>query len=281
MNKAALQRLLREPLLHFIAIGGLLFLFYATLNEADKTDKQNIIVIDPQRITQIKSGFNSIWKRQPTESELDQLIENDIREEVYYRDALMLGLDKNDVIVKKRLRQKLEFLSETGIYLLAPSEDELKDFYIENIQRYQRDPRLAFEQIYLGETPTEKTINQSLNSVHNTPSIDPFDLGVRSQLPAQLRLSRAAEIDNIFGPGFFKQLAAFAPGVWNGPVISGYGVHLVRTLDGEPALTPPLQEIRESVLNDLQASKAEQAREQDYMRRRSGFVIEIHRDNTL
>lgn len=274
-----MRRLLREPLLHFIVIGGLLFLIYAAINDTGQ-NSTDVIVITPERIAQIASGFNSVWKRIPTDDELDALIEEEVREEVYYRDALALGLDKNDAMVRRRLRQKMEFLTDTGVYLQEPSVGELEAFFAANEQTYRREPRLAFEQIYLGKDPAEETITQSLKALLSDLATDPSTLGEGTRLPAQLRLSRPDAIDSVFGQGFFEQLADLAPGVWSGPVVSTYGVHLVRTLDGLPAQTPPLKEVREVVLKDWKAAKALQIREQDYARRRARFVVEIHRSES-
>jgi len=160
-NNSILQRFLREPLLHFIAIGGLFFLIYTAVNDTSE-NSTDTIVITPERIGQIATEFNGVWNRMPTAPELDNLIEEEVRLEVYYRDALVLGLDKNDAIVRRRLRQKMEFLTDTGIYLKEPSAGELATYFATNEQVYRSEPRLAFEQIYLGESPPEDTVSHTL-----------------------------------------------------------------------------------------------------------------------
>jgi hypothetical protein len=278
VNNSTLQRLLREPLLHFIAIGALLFLLYGTLNDAAQDESDNVIIITPERIAQINKGFNSVWSRNPSDEELDNLIELEIRSEVYYRDALALGLDKNDAGVRRRLQQKLEFLSDTGSYLKDPSSSELDAFYTNNQQDYQQPPRLAFEQLYLGENPAKENIDKTLEQLLTEPAIDPYTLGQRSGLPPQLRLSTPRTINSVFGPEFYQQIGELAPGEWSGPVTSTYGLHLVRTLDGTPARTPPLEDIRATVLKDWKQENAREARELDYKRRRARFEVEIQRN---
>ncbi len=272
-----LQRLLREPLLHFITIGGLLFLLYGTLENTDTglEAADNVIIITPERIAQINKGFNSVWSRNPSGEELENMIELEVRSEVYYRDALALGLDKNDAGVRRRLQQKLEFLSDTGSYLKEPSSNELEAFYANNQQDYQQQPRLAFEQIYLGENPAKDTVDKTLKQLLTEPATDPYSLGQRSGLPPQLRLSTPRAINSIFGPEFYQQIGELAPGKWSGPVTSTYGSHLVRTLDDTPARTPPLEDIRATVLKDWKKEMARQARELDYARRRAAYGIEI------
>ena len=107
-----LQRLLREPLLHFLAIGAAIFLIYAVVDDRS-APRADVIVVTPERIDQLAAGFRSVWKRLPTDDELDLLIEEHVREEVYYREALTLGLDRDDAVVRRRLRQKMEFLADT------------------------------------------------------------------------------------------------------------------------------------------------------------------------
>jgi len=271
-----LMRLLREPLFHFAAIGGLIFALYAAVDDTGEAPA-DVIVIAPERIDQLATEFSSVWKRMPTDDELDALIEADIREEVYYREALALGLDTNDAIVRRRMRQKMEFLMDAGAYLQEPAAGELEAYFTANKVFYQSGLRLAFEQVYLGEAPAAEAISQSLGALRSDPPADPATLGERSFLPAQLGLSPLTAADGVFGTGFFDLIAEFPPGEWAGPLVSAYGVHLVRILDTLPARTPPLEEIRDAVLRDWRAAKAREIREQDYAERRKRFVVEIRR----
>ncbi|MFT5412691.1 MAG: hypothetical protein ACI9NC_005441 [Verrucomicrobiales bacterium] len=269
-----LLRLLRQPLLHFLAIGGLIFLVFAAVDETRETPT-DVIVITPERITRLAAGYRSVWKRMPTDDELDALIDEDIREEVYYRAALALGLDRDDAVVRRRLRQKMEFLADTGADLLEPAAGELEAYYAANEQTFRRGPRLALEQLYLGETPDHDRITRSLSALRSNGAADPAALGQRTVLPARLGLSPPNAIDGVFGQGFFERLAKLPPGKWAGPVRSAYGVHLVRIPDRLPARTPPLEEVRDAVLREWKAAKAEEIRELQYARLRERFVVEI------
>jgi hypothetical protein len=274
-----LKRLLREPLLHFLAIGGLIFLLFAAVDET-RDAPTDVIVVTPERINQLAAGYSSVWKRMPTDDELDALIDEHVHEEVYYRVALALGLDKNDTIVRRRLRQKMEFLMDPGANLLEPAAGELEAYLLANEQTFRRGPRLAFEQIYLGEKPGPETITRSLNALQSEPATDPSALGERSLLPAQLGLSPPDAIDGVFGKGVFERLAELSPGGWAGPVVSAYGVHLVRILDSLPARMPPLEEIRDNVLRNWKAAKGRELRELHYARLRERFIVEIRRADT-
>ncbi len=273
-----LMRLLREPLFHFLAIGALIFVVFLTVDDRRQAPT-DVIIITPERIDQLAAGFNSVWKRMPTDDELDALIDEDVREEVYYREALALGHDRNDAMVRRRKRQKMEFLLDSGAGLLKPSVGELEAYFAANEEPYRLEPRLAFEQIYLGENASPETVARLLSVLQSDPATDPFTLAKPTLLPAELGLSSADVVFGVFGKGFFEQLVALPPGVWAGPVASTYGVHLVRIVDSLPARTPRLQEVREDVLRDWKMAKANEIRDRDYARRRARFVIEIRRRN--
>ncbi len=277
--KPLLLRLLREPLFHFLAIGALMFAVFTAMNGASEPPP-HVIVITPERIDQIAAGFESVWRRKPTEDELDALIEEDVREEVYYREAMALGLDRNDAIVRRRLRLKMEFLMDSAANALDPAAGELEAYFTANEELYRLEPRLAFEQIFLGESPSQETIARSLSVLQSDPATDPFTLGKRTLLPAELGLSPTDAVFGVFGKGFFERLAALPPRVWSGPVVSTYGVHLVRILDSLPARTPPLEEVRKDVLRDWKTAKADEIRDRDYAERRARFVVEIRRRDT-
>ena len=271
-----LKRLLREPLVHFLAIGSLVFLAFTAVDD-NRAPPADVILIGPERIDQIAAGFSSVWKRMPTDEELDALIEEEVREEVYYRDALRIGLDRNDALVRRRLRLKMEFLIDTSADLLVPIAGELEVYYTANEQDYRFEPRLAFEQIYLGETPSWESVARTLRVLQSDPATDPSTLGQRTYLPAELGLSSSDSVYGVFGKGFFERLTKLPLGAWQGPISSTYGVHMVRILDTLPARTPPLLEVRDNVLRDWKLAKTQEVRDQDYTARRERFVVEIRR----
>ncbi|MCZ6640316.1 MAG: peptidyl-prolyl cis-trans isomerase [Gammaproteobacteria bacterium] len=273
------MRLLREPLLHFAVTGGLIFLLYSLIADTQKTPN-DVIVISTARIDQLVAEYQSVWNQMPVESELDNLIEAYVREEVYYRGALELDLDRDDAVVRRRLRQKMEFLMDAGSYLQEPSVGELETYYADNEKAFRRLPRLAFEQIYFGTSTDPEGITQSLSILQTEPETDPGEMGEHTLLPAHLGVSPPAAIDGVFGPGFFEQLVKLPPGTWAGPVTSAYGTHLIRVLEYLPAQTPKLGDVRDAVVDDWRATKAMQIREQDYALRRARFVIEIQRRGT-
>jgi len=224
------------------------------------------------------AAFEAAWKRPPTSKEIDGLIEQDIREEVYYREAMALGLDRNDEPVRRRMRMKMEFLMDNRPQLLQPATGELQAFFADHADDYQHPPRLAFEQVYLGERPPETLVAETLDQLRAKPDSAADQLGKRSLLPPVMALSEPQAVDGLFGSGFFEHIATLPIGTWSGPLESGYGIHLVRIIEQAPAYTPPLAQIRAAVLRDWRSDKAQLIRDQDYARRRQGYVITMMRD---
>jgi len=274
--KPLLQRLLREPLVHFTVIGGLLFAAYAALNGAGEPPADVIIITLP-RIDQLSAEYEAVWSREPTNDELGALIEEDIREEVYYREAIALGLDRNDAVVRRRMRLKMEFLMDSTANAVEPGDGELESYFGANGKLYQIEPRVAFEQIYFGENPNPETIARTLSTLRSDPATDPLTLGQRTLLPAELGPSSRDAVFGVFGQGFFERLVKLPPGMWIGPVESTYGVHLVRILDNLRGRRARLEEVRDEVLRDWKMAKATEIHDRDYARRRARFSIEIRR----
>jgi hypothetical protein len=278
MSKKLLWRFLREPLLHFVLLGSLLFISFAQINDYREV-ADNVIVVSAGRVSQLKFQFESTWKRTPTPGELDNLIEGHIREEVYYRSALSLALDRNDAVVRRRMQQKMEFLINTGSYLIEPIPGELEAYFTANELIYRQSARFAIEQIYLGEKPDPEEATRSLAVLNSDQNTDPDPIGEQTFLPGQLGLSTPEVIDSVFGQGFFKQLVELPQQRWVGPLVSAFGVHLVRIYDHSPGRTPALSDIRDLVQQNWREAKAKDVLENDYVQRRSRFVIEIERED--
>ncbi len=267
-------RLLREPLLHFFAVGGLVFVFYA--NAGNRTENSpGLIDISAAQVEQLAAQFSSVWKRPPTDDELDHVIEDFIREEVYYREALALHLDQGDAVVRQRLRQKMEFLTDNSAQLLVPTEAELQAYLAANEIKYQQGARRSLEQIYLGQTPSAERVTDVLTRLQSDSNLQREDLGERTMLPGELNLALPEAIDSVYGSGFFEQIQDLAPGQWFGPVVSAYGIHLVRILDSQAAPAMPEAKMREAIIRDWQAEKATELRELDYAERKSHFEVRI------
>ena len=270
-----MKRLLREPLFHFLALGSLIFVVYEAMYREPPAPR-NTIDISPARIEQLSKGFEAAWHHPPSSQELAGIVAETVREEVYYREALALGLDTNDTIVRRRLRQKMEFLTDSGAEVLAPGQGELEAYWLTNQVNFQEGARVSFEQVYLGQDTTQKIADQLLRMLQAQPDSDVSELGERSMLPARLDLVSDQHADSVFGSGFYGRIKDLPLGAWGGPIVSGFGAHLVRVTENVPPHTLPLVKIQDRVRRDWQLGKKKELREFEYERMLNNYVVKIH-----
>lgn len=249
--------LLRQPLLQFFAIGLAIFAAFAVFDDTPQTPDKPQILVSEQDAKWLASQFESTWRRPPDQMELEGLLDEYVREEIYVREALSLGLDQGDQIVRRRLRQKMEFLTEAGAEAAQLDDATLKAYFDENAEAYQTAPRIGFSQILLPDA-SETTVNALRAQLDG--GADPAALGVRTMLPSQVPLSADVAIDNTFGQGFSDRLATLDTGVWVGPVESGFGQHLVRVEIFEPGAVPPFEQMRDRVELHWRAARAKELR---------------------
>jgi peptidyl-prolyl cis-trans isomerase C len=274
-----LNKWLREPLLHFLVIGGLLFVFYSLLNdEVNKND--NRIVITTNDINRLSTQWKKQWKRLPTQIELKGLIEHYIREEVMYREALVLGLDKNDFIVRRRLAQKLEFISSDLASLAEPADAELADFLITHQDKFTQPSKLSFKHIYLNTdkrgAQAQKDAQNLLNKLTSFNSIVDFNaLGDPFMLGQQYEHVTEQEVSRIFGNTFATKLFALPIGSWQGPVESGYGIHLVQIDTKTTSSQPQLNSVYDKVRAEWFVQQRSQMDEVFYKSLRKRYEIKI------
>ena len=275
-----LKRLLREPLFHFLVIGGLLFLLY-TVVSGPAPAPANSITIGPERVAQLAAGYEAVWKRPPTDNELRVMVDNFVREEVYYREAIALGLERDDTIIRRRLQQKMEFLTDSGADVIEPAAGQLEAYFQANIEQFQDAPVINLEQVYLGQSATPERIAKTLAALRADAEVDPLSFADRTMLPYRTSRASDAAIDSAFGSGFFATLEQLPENEWSGPVESGFGAHIVRISNRQPARVPPLEEVRDEVLREWKVEKAAELREQVYLRLRERYVVELPDGMTL
>jgi hypothetical protein len=226
-------------------------------------------------------NFARTWDRQPSATELDHLIEEHIREEVYFREALALGLDTDDQVIRRWLVQKMQFLSE-DIAMLSDSSDEVvRAFYEEHLEDYRLPPRLTFSHIYFssdqrGEETTRdaERIRVALNALPEPPVRAP-DRGDRFILEHDYESVTPAEIGRLFGPDFGERLSSLGVGTWSGPITSGFGLHLVRIDVREEGYLPPFEEVGERVRLDFVNDRRLAMNEDFYDTLRERYTVEI------
>lgn len=259
-----IRRLLKEPLAHFLLLALAIFGLYAVLNRNDQP-KADDIVVTGAKIEQLAGLFAKTRQRPPTTSEIKGLIDDHVIEEILYREALALGLDKDDTVIRRRLRLKMEFLSQAQAEAATPSEAELEAFLKSNAPRFQIEPMLAFRQILLSPErrggAVEEDVASVLDVLRAKPDIDPSTLGDPTILPTELPLTRKASIGQVFGAPFAEALATTPSGTWAGPLKSSFGLHVVRVDESRPGRPATLDEARDSVAQAWANDRRRQAEE--------------------
>lgn len=269
-----MKHLLREPLLHFLLGGAALFLLYAAVGEP-RTDRPDRIVVTEERVAMLARTFERTWMRPPTAGELQGLIDDYVAEELLYREALSLGLDRDDLVVRRRMRQKMEFLTE-GISEVDPDEADLRRFYEAHPQRFRAPPRLTFTQVFVAadaDDGTQERAEGILDRLREGSA--PDGLGDPTLLPRSLRDASPGEIAGTFGSSLAEALEGAPEGRWSGPYASGLGLHLVRVEARRPARLPPLAEVRPAVEREWAAERREQARERLLETLRERYEVEV------
>lgn len=253
-------RLLREPLLHFLVLGAALFgLFAGVGREGDPAERR--IVVTAGTVRHLSALFERTWRRPPTPAELEGLVADHVREEILYREALALGLDRDDVIVRRRMRQKLELMAEGLGRSREPGDEELAAFAAARPERYAIEPRVTFRHVYVSrdrhgdeaDTVAERWLAEL------GAGADPAGLGDPLPLPATFTDVSLSEAGRQLGDAFAARLGELPLGVWAGPVRSGLGLHLVRVEARSEARVPAIEEIRDAVVRDWRAAQAEAA----------------------
>jgi hypothetical protein len=264
-SETAMGRVLREPLLHFLLIGMAVFALYRGDPQPQVADAQRVIEVTPARVDRLAEQFEATWRRAPTDAELARLVDEFVREEVYYREALALGLDRDDAVVRRRLRQKMEFLGEAGAG--APGEDELRAHFAAHPDRFGAPARVTFRQVFLGEEAAAPALAALARGA------DPDGIGRPTLLPPVMEAATSAAVDGTFGQGFFDAVAGLDGAGWQGPVLSGFGAHLVLLVDSEPAAAPPFEIVRAAVEADWRRGAAERSRETRFRALRERYEV--------
>lgn len=242
------RSLLREPLLHFLLLGAGLFVVYGWIGgRVGGEDEQ--IVITQGKIAQLSAGFERMRQRAPNPVELDELIADAIREEVYYREAKALRLDEDDTLVRRRLRQKLEFLSEDTTPTPDPTDTQLQAYLHANAETFRPEPRLTFRHVYFNpqRNGADKDSAALLRALRLGSAQDADASGDPFLLARRFDGATSSELTQLFGEEFVTKLNRLPLGTWQGPVTSGFGVHLVQVQQRDDGRMPALADVRSIV----------------------------------
>jgi PPIC-type PPIASE domain len=277
-----IARLLREPLVQFLALGAVLFALYGVAGKrsAEAPDK---IVVSASRIATLGDGFVRTWRRPPSEQELQGLIEDYIRDEVFYREGRTAGLDRDDVIIRRRVRQKMEFLAE-DMSVPEPSDEQLAAYLAANPERFRTEDHLSFHQIFLSATRRPNTIESDSKQLASVlaradAAVDATALGDPFLLGEEFRGVTPSKVTSVFGEGFARRMAAMETGRWQGPISSGFGQHFVFISERTSGDLPPLDAVRPAVRREWTNARRLEAEQKLYasLRERYEIVVEAPR----
>jgi parvulin-like peptidyl-prolyl cis-trans isomerase-like protein len=249
-----MKNLLREPLLHFLIAGAALFLLFGALGNDE--DGDYTIVVDDSDIDLLINRWETQWKRYPTEAELQFLFDNFLQEEVYYREALNMSLDYNDEIIRRRMAQKMEFLTKDLAELSQPDDAALREYLRGNIDNYVLSPMVTFAQAYFSNDTRDDALGDASIMLENVRDRKPdpelfTEIGDKLSLQTYFEDSDYTFLLGQMGPHFADIIMQCKTAGWlESPVESGYGIHLVYVLEIMPGRTPDFEEVREKLMQD-------------------------------
>ena len=265
-----------------MVIGVAIYVLFAVFAESTpEAGDERMLVVSSGEIEWMQTSWQQRWNRPPTEEELDGLIQQYIRETVLYREALTMGLNQHDQVIRRRLAQKLEYLAKDLVALAPPTEEELRAYFSARRDRYQQAPRYTFTQVFLdpdvrGDATLDDAERIKATLIAQGEAIeDPGSLGDGFMLQSYFPEKDPSEIQKAFGRGFAESLMGLPTGQWHGPVLSGYGTHVVYVSHVSEPPVPVFEDVRDRVTEDWKADKGEELNEAFYVDLRDRYTIVI------
>ena len=274
------MKFIKEPLFQFVILGTALFAVYAMTSDRLATNESATIRLTSTDVELLSATFERQWQRPPIGAELENLIKARVREEVLYREALAVGLDTNDMVVRRRMVQKMEMLSQDLALLADPTDTELQSFFDERKEEYRIPPEVSFSHIYFNADNRGDAVEvDALEILADLRAQDPPparapDRGDRFMLGYDFRDAPPSQVARSFGRQFADAIVGFDPG-WQGPVASGYGLHLVyieRRVDGR---IPNWTEVRDRLVMDFNRTRTDRSKDALYEGLLSKYDVEI------
>ena len=274
-----MKKILRQPLLHFLLLGAAIFAAYSLVSKR-RGDAPGKIVISVGQLAAMAQSFEGTWRRPPTREELDGLIRDHVQEEVYYREAMALGLEKDDTIIRRRLRQKMEFLTDDVAALAEPTDDELRAFLKTHSDTFRVERQFTFSHVYLnperrGENLARDTAQLLAQLRQTGDKADVAELGDSFLLEHQFKSLPASEAAKQFGEKFAAKLGELSLRQWQGPVESGYGVHMVWVSERTEGRVPALAEVRDAVRREWANARRLESNEKFYQELLKRYVVTV------
>ena len=270
-----ISKLLREPLLHFFVLGAALFVLFGWMNDG-AANSGSEIVVGSDTLDSLASTFEKTWQRPPTDDELQGLLAAWIREEVLYREGVAIGFDRDDVVIRRRVAQKMSFVAD-GMVPTVPDDSELQQWLEANAENYRFAPRYTLRQVYFNPAGHVGQLDAVLaDAKAELESVSGGDLpGDLTMLPGQVNNASTVDLERVFGREFVAAIAELDVGGWQGPFRSGFGVHFAEILEFVAGRDATLAEVREQVERDLLRQRSDEIAESFYESLRSRYTIRI------
>jgi hypothetical protein len=272
------RKLLREPLVHFLLLGLVLFAWFDWRGGVGSSR----IVVTAGQIEHLASAFARTRQRPPTDEELKALVDDHVRDELAAREAAAAGLDRDDPVVRRRLRQKLEFLVEDALDQSPPAEAELRGWLAAHRDDFRTEPRIALRQVFVsralrgaGAAREAERILARLRAAG--PAADTSRLGDATALPTELALGPLREVNLTFGDAFARAVDALPEGAWDGPVESAYGLHLVLVRERIASTQPDLASVRPQVEREVIQDRRRRELDALYERLLARYPVTVER----
>jgi hypothetical protein len=271
-----MKKLYKEPLLHFLIIGALIFVLFSIVNKEESIVSENKIVVSIAEIERLSYNWSKKWNRPPTERELMGLVDSYVKEEVYYREALALGLDQNDTILRRRLMQKMEFLSNDLAELNTPDESALNKYFLDNQEKYELPAQVSFTHIYFSlDKRGAKAFEDAKNVLSELNTLRASEKGDSFMLQYDFVQETPFEVERLFGKGFAEELFTLGINTWQGPIESGYGLHLVRVSEKVDSRMPELALVIDKVRTDLMFERRQKMNKEIYEKFKERYEIVV------
>lgn len=269
---APMGKLIREPLLHFLLLGTALFALYGWVNDG-LPGAQNEIVVSRGQMRSLEAQFVRVWQRPATPQELLGLVDNWVREEILFREGLLMGLDRDDPIVRRRIAQKVEFILDSAIPA-TPTETELQAWLDTHGEKYSIERQYSLRQVFFDPARHGEATASLISSGQAALKKGSTVAGDPTMLPATLTAS-ASQVARVFGGEFEISLRTLPLGGWEGPVRSGFGLHLVELTVRAADRKASLREVREAVTRDLLHARVEEANAAFYEKMKATYNVRI------
>ena len=276
MLMQGIRRLIREPFVHFLVVGAVICGFQ---HYREGRNALSSITITQQQVHDIAERYRLQYGALPTSQQLSGLVEGYVKEEILYREALKLGLDANDEIIRRRLVQKSQFLLQDLAASSAPTESQLRQYYLDHSDQYLLPATVTFTHVFfpadaLGESNAHKAAQSLADRLNLRGTSRAVDEGGRFPGPADFAAASAGELERVFGSdGLAKAIFTIEPQRWSAPLRSAFGWHTVFVTARQPARRPAFEEIRDRIRGDYLEAERERRNAEAFARLRETFKV--------